>query len=252
MYNDFKKWIERGFSQSSLSLYRYCPYAFKLSYLDSQESIFWDPDVLDVGKLVHNSLDYYYKNNYLTKGLSEHILYYTYSHLKNNWDITLKVEDFQKAHTCLDNHSKWEYKNISNGFNTKPFTEQKISQNGYYGILDYVDLNNCKVIDWKTGRSPYVTYEYRMQAHVYKELFEKEYGLKIKKFQFYFLYPDEFRTISFEKEKQKQVALETERLKNAVINSLSDGEFSKKPRTDKGCKNCNFVYYCKILGNKHD
>ena len=252
MQNSFKKWIERGLSQSSLSLYRQCPYAFRLSYLSKQEPIFWDPTVLDVGKLVHDAIDLYYKNDYLTEGSADDILYYSYSYLKKSWDVSLKVEDLLKAHTCLDNHSRWEHKNTLSEFNTKPLTEQKISQDGYYGILDYIDLNNCKVIDWKTGKNAYVSYEYRMQAHVYKTLFEKEFNVKVKKFQFYFLYPNEFRTISFEKEKQKQVALETEKLKNDVVNSLSDGEFPKKPRTDNGCRNCDFVYYCKVLGDGDD
>lgn len=231
-------------SQSALSIYKHCQYAYKLRYISRCSPVFYDPSILEVGSFVHDAIDGYYRHHYLMHGTADDILAESYAELKKSWDISFLPAQLKQAYTCLQNHSEWEYDNITNGIGTKPLTEQKIGQMGYYGIIDYIDLPNLKVIDWKTGRNPYVTYGYRMQAHIYRILFEAQFNMKLKNFHFYFLFPNEFRTISYEKEKQIKVGKEVEKLKAEVIHSRDIGEFEKNPRTAKGCRNCNFAYYC--------
>jgi len=248
MQNVMLKYLNRGVSQSALSLFRNCPYAFQLRYINKCKPVFYDESVLDVGGYVHDSIDGYYKHHYELVQDSETILYYSYQLLKNQWDTLLKPEQFQQAYECLFNHSNWEYGQQQKGVITQPLTEQELSYGGYFGIIDYIDLLKNNVIDWKTGKNAYLSYEYRMQAYIYKVIYEGNFNKKLDKFLFYFLFPNEFRMVSYNKEKQIKVAEETEKLKRDLYDAVESMNFEKKPRTPKGCRSCSFVYYCH--GNK--
>jgi hypothetical protein len=153
--------------------------------------MYYDAEVMDVGKIVHDTIDTYYKNYYLVNITAEDILATTYDILKNKWDLSLPAEDLKKAYQCLVNHSLWEEKNINDGIVTKPLTEVEIDSNGFYGFIDYIDLNKLKVIDYKTNKFPVLSYEYRMQTSVYRTLFEGQFGKKLTHFNFFFLYPND-------------------------------------------------------------
>jgi CRISPR/Cas system-associated exonuclease Cas4 (RecB family) len=238
--------VLRGISQSALSLYRYCAYAYKLRYINKCESMFFDTSILDVGAIVHDSIDKYYVDYYLIEGTSDDILAEVYDLLSKRWDKTFLPEQLQQAYICIENFSKWEYNNLLKKMHTKPLTEQKIDSNGYYGIIDYIDLQNRNVIDWKTGTNAYISYEYRMQAHVYKILFENKFNMKINEFYFFFLYPNTLVKIDYNDKKQIKVGEETDKLKDELVESLKSGNFDKCPRTAMGCKNCLLSYYCQI------
>jgi len=241
--------MNRGISQSAISLYRGCPYAYKLHYVDRVESMFFNYDILDVGRYVHDAIDRYYKNYYLSSGTPEDVLEKSYQALKEVWDVTLPPEMFKKAYDCLKNHSEWESKNINNGIGVKPLTEVKIDGGGFFGIVDYISLQDKKLIDWKTNKFPTLSYVYRMQAHVYKTLFESEFGEKLTHFFFYFLYTNAWRCVKFDDEKQREVGKEVDRL----LEGIHECKFPKEPRTGSGCKSCNYRFYCKIsLGEEED
>lgn len=240
-----QEYINRGISQSALSLFRDCPYAFKLRYFDKEEAVFFDPTILDVGKYVHDAIDMYYKHHYESHQTAEEVLYYSYSELKKIWDTFLLPEHLLKAFECLSNHAKWEYEQRKVGISVQPFSEVEISYGGYFGLIDYVDLTKKNVIDWKTGKKAYLSYEYRMQAHIYKTLFEGKFGTSLDKFFFFFLYPNEFRMVSYQTSSQKKVGLETEKLKEQLIEALDNGCFEQQPRTDSKCRYCNYNFYCK-------
>lgn len=244
--------MPRGISQSAMSLYRKCPYAYKIRYIDGKKPIFYAPEILDIGRYVHDAIDRYYVNHFLMEGTAKDILEKSYSHLREIWDITLPPEDLKKAYTCLQNHALWEAKNIESGIETKPLSELKINGEGFFGIIDYVDTIQKKVIDWKTGRKPYLSYEYRMQAYVYKTLYQSQFEENLKHFSFFFLFPGEWRTVSFDTEKQIQIGNDVEKLKNDILDSIQNEEFAKQPRTEKGCKYCEYKLYCKIIGGEEN
>lgn len=234
---------KRGLSQSGISVYRYCPYAYKLHYIDLKQPIHFNPAVMDVGKYVHDVIDRYYQNYYLSEGTANDVLIKTYDILKNIWDITLPPEQFKKAYDCLINHSQWEEKNINGSIGTKPLTEVKIDSGDYFGLIDYVDLNNLKLIDYKTSTHPVLSYEYRMQAHIYRELFESKFNKTISHFYFFFLYPNEWRTVKYDSDKQRKVGKDVENFKELILNC----EFPKEPRTKSSCNNCEYKLYCKVI-----
>lgn len=204
---------------------------------------------MDTGSFVHESIKSYYWTKFSMDTTPEKILYETYGKLKQIWDTSLEVPLLKKAYDCLVNHSQWEYQNTLKGI-TKPFAEIEIDQNaiqnienGYYGFLDYVNLQNSHVIDFKTGVYPAVSYEYRFQAHVYKILFEAKFGVKLKDFHFYYLFPNEWRKISYDNATQISAGKECDELLLRILNR----EFPKKPRLENSCRYCDYKYYCKVL-----
>jgi len=238
-------WNEHsGISQSGISLYRFCPYAYFLKYKKKCEPMFWDTSAMDTGGYVHTSVDKFYKFHYDADENRDYILVNSYAELKKVWDTSLDVTEFQKAYQCLETHANWEYKNITDGLRTKPLTEIELCHKGYYGFIDYFHLQNHKPIDWKTGKRAYLSYDYRMQAYVYKILLEAEFGIPINHFYFFFLYPNEWRTVSFGTDKQIKIGEDVERYKMLIL----DEEFEKKPRLENNCKNCPYKYYCRVLG----
>jgi len=244
--------MQRGISQSGISIFRDCPYAFKLHYVDQREPVFYNFDVLDIGGYVHEAIERYYKNYYLTNGTKDDILNKTYSCLKDIWDTTLLPEYLKKAYDCLENHAKWEENNIKTGIGTKPLTEIAIDSGDYYGLIDYIDLPSNRVIDWKTNKFPVLSYEYRMQAYVYKKLFESKFNEKLSHFYFFFLYPNDWRTVSYEKEKQIEVGKDVEKFLAEIKECYDKEEFEKRPRIRSTCKNCNYRLYCKFEGGKDE
>jgi len=198
---------------------------------------------LDIGKYVHDAIEKYYKNNFLINGNANDILIKTYANLKKIWDITLPPEALAKAYQCLTHHAEWEYSNRTNGMSHRPIAELEHDGAGYYGFIDYIDLDNEKVIDWKTNTWPVLSYEYRMQAHVYRELYEDKFGKKLSHLYFFFLHPNEWRTVAFDKEKQIEVGKDVENLREKILNK----EYPKEPRTKSECKNCLYKFYCKVL-----
>lgn len=235
-------------SQSALALFRKCPYAYKLKYIHKCKQMFYDPSILDLGSYVHDAIDKYYRKRFLTDGTVDDILIESYDELKKLWDPSLTPEQLKKAYTCLENHAQWEYGNLSLGMRTKPFTEQKLKHMGYFGIIDYIDLPRKQVIDWKTGKKAYLSKDYRMQAHIYRILFEEEFGMDLPYFLFFFLYPNQWRKVTYDSEKQKKVGEETDALKNKLLEAWDTGEFEKCPRTKNACKYCELAYYCQVQG----
>lgn len=232
-------------SQSAMAVYRDCPHAYYLRYKFRYEPMFWSRDPLDVGSYVHNSIDRYYKHHFLTEGDYNDVLLRTYQILKSEWDVTLTAADLKKAYTSLQNHAEWEAANIKSGINTKPLTEVKIAYDGFYGIIDYVDLAHNRLIDWKTNKWPTLSYTYRMQAEMYRILFEGKFDEKLTHFYFFFLYPNEWRTVRYDYKKQKGMKEKIYEMRDEIYEAWDNEEFPKNPRTKSGCNSCLYRFYCK-------
>jgi CRISPR/Cas system-associated exonuclease Cas4 (RecB family) len=237
-------------SQSALNKFIDCPYQYKLSYIDKCQGIYYSMDAMDIGGYVHKALENFYKHTYTVDMKdAEEILYYTYNNLKQLWDTTLSVEDFEKAHTCLSNHAQWQasYNLLSEPFSEPHIVEKTDDKYKWHGYIDFIDMQNLKVIDWKTNKRAALSKQYRIQAEIYKILFESKYDIKLSHFHFYFLYPDEWRTVAFHKQSQKKIISLLEQQKEQFITSIENQEFPKKPRTPKMCKWCPYRFYCKVL-----
>jgi len=208
--------------------------------------MFRDHSILDLGSLVHDAIDSYYKHSYISDGTANDILTETYDILKRNWDMSLLPEQLKKAYICLQSHAIFEYDQIKYGNAVKPLTELKIDKNGFFGYIDYANPQKKLIMDYKTGNHPYLYHNYKAQAYVYKRLYDGKYGGELTHFTFFFLYPNELRTLRYDSPKMLGIAKDVEELKDKVIHATETNDFPKEPRTKQICKNCLFRYYCKI------
>jgi len=232
----------RPVSQSRLSVFRECPFRYKLSSIDKLDGIYFSATAMEIGGYVHDALENYYKHNFVYGSSQNDILYYSYNNLKNVWDTTFTTEDFTKAYKCLCNHADWQ---TSYKPKMHPAAEDDIYSKKWHGIIDFFDTEMA--IDWKTNKCASLSYAYRMQAQIYKWLIESKYNINLKHFHFFFLYPNEWRTVAFDKKKQQEVANDTINLWDAMQSCYDNDEFPKSPRTKSGCNGCPYNFYCKVL-----
>jgi len=230
-------------SQSQINLFRSCPYAYALRYYFRREGIWWDPSVVEVGKRVHDAIDSFYKHHYTIYRNSGDILKEVYRILRHDWDTTLSAEYLKKAYTCLTNFAEFEMNNINRGIQTKPLTEVHIHANGLYGIIDYVNLVNRKIIDWKTNTNAGISYENRMQAVMYRTLIREKFNFEIPYFTFQYLFPNEVRIVKFDK-KTEEVEKEMYEFIDKIKRAWKEKDFPQEPRTPRTCNGCQFHYYC--------
>jgi len=233
----------RNISQSQINLFRSCPYAYALRYLYKKEGIWWDPSIIEVGSRVHDAIDIYYKQYYKTDCNEEDIKNIVYGILRNKWDTSLSAEYLKKAYDCICHFSSFAYNNICRGNLEKPLTEVKIYSDGLMGIIDYVDLVNKKVIDFKTNTRAGISYENKMQAVMYKILVKDKFGIDVPYFTFQYLYPDEVRVVKYNEEVMK-VRQDIDMYVNKIKEAWKTKTFPKEPRTPKTCNGCQFNYYC--------
>lgn len=241
--------MELFVSQSAMSTFRNCPYAW-YCYYHRKSPMFFNQDILDIGNYVHDAIDIYYTNHFSGDRTKEQILAKTYSILKENWDVTLPPEALKKAYTCLENFSDWEHKNLMKGIEN-PITEVDVYADGFHGIIDYFDIMSETAIDWKTNKYPVLSYTYKMQAIIYKNLISAKFNINIKYFKFFFLYPNSWRVVKFDDPKIKEVEKDVNMLYEEMTKCFNKGYFPKQPRTPSQCKNCIYKFYCKVIGDEN-
>ena len=236
----------RAISQSQINLYKSCPYSYKLKYVDGHEPMFYDPSIMYVGGAVHDAIDNYYKHCYTKDNDKAQILSLTYRYLRDNWDTTLPVEYLKKAYQCVCNFAEFEFNN-QHELATKPLTEVKIYANDIMGIIDYVDLNNQVVIDWKTNAKASLGRSYKMQAIMYKKLMKYQFDVDIKKLRFQFLFVDEFRDVNFSNPKLLEIEHDLMLCKEQIKDAWRTLNFPKVPKAKNTCRWCNYRFYCKEM-----
>ena len=230
-------------SQTQILLYRDCPYAYALQYKYKKQRIMYDPTIMDVGSLVHKVIDKYYKNAYNSKTTEADILAKVYFLLRREWDTTLSNELFKKAYVCLENFAKYEMANINRGIRSKPTTELKLMSYGLMGIIDTFNQKAGKAGDFKTNTKATLSYNYKVQAAMYKYLLERETNKSIISLDFIFLYPNEIKQVRFSKNTDK-ILDDILYYKDCILASWKKDKFDKSPRTKNMCKYCPFKYYC--------
>jgi len=232
----------KNISQSQINLFRKCPYAYALRYIYKKEGIWFDPSIIEVGSRVHDAVDRYYRNHLQLNGSVEDIRNKVYEILRSEWDITLPVDYLTKAYTCVCNFAEFEYKNRK-GRRGVPLTEVKIYSNGLMGIVDYLDLNQPKIVDFKTNTKAFVSYDYKMQAAMYKLLVKEEYDIDLTHFTLQFLYPNEIRQIKYD-DKLLSIQRDIEDYVKKIQDAWKNMNFPKEPKTPKTCNSCQYSYYC--------
>jgi len=232
----------KNISQSQINLFKSCPYAYALRYIHKKEGIWWDPSIVEVGSRVHDAIDDYYRNHFLENATEEQIRDKVYEIIRNQWDTTLPADYLLKAYTCVCNFATFEYNNRK-GRRRRPLTEVRIYSGGLMGIVDYLDLNKPKIVDFKTNTRAGVGYANNVQAVMYKRLVKEEYDIDLKYFTLQFLYPNEIRLIKFD-DKMIKIQQDLEESVEKIRKAWEEMNFPKEPRTPKTCNGCQFNYYC--------
>lgn len=233
----------KDISQSQINLFRMCPYAYALRYIHNKEAIMWDPSIFEVGSRVHKAIEIYY--NGTLKGENRcRIFEKVYQTLRKDWDTFLPATDLKKAYTCLEHFAEFEMNNIDKGRDVLPITECKIRVNGLYGIIDYLDLDNNKIIDFKTNTKAGISYANRMQAVMYKILVKEKFDIDIPYFTLQYLYPNETRIVKYDNKIDK-IEKELYDYVEQIRESWRRKHFPKLPRTKGTCNSCGYKYYCK-------
>jgi len=235
--------ISNGVSQSQINIFRDCPYAYYLAYVKHYKPMIFKPDIMEVGSRVHDAIDIYYRNLFVEGSNKDEIFKSVYSVLRQSWDHMLDIEYLKKAYTCLKSFSEFEAKQIKNNGYSKPLSELDLRHENFRGKIDRLELVSMIPGDFKTNTNAVVSYSYKMQAAIYSYLIEKEFGQKPKYFNFYFLYPNEIRTLKVEN--LKTILENAKQFRNQIIQAFDDDKFEKKPRTASTCRYCNYRYYCK-------
>ena len=242
-------------SQSSLNLFNDCPFAYYLKTL-KLNPMYYNTKGFEVGTVVHDTLDYFYKHRYDKNMEYEDIYYYTYEIMKKYWKNDMDQEDYVKIVRCLKNHATWLAKKdfektpVTEGFVDIPFTDEDDEEEGWLGYIDFIDPSNKQVIDWKTNTRAVLSKNYRIQAEVYRILMKKKFGIELDYFDFFFLYNNEWRRVKYSTPAQKKIKKELMEIRERMIAAIKEGKFPKNPRTEKMCKWCPYRYYCKIEGVK--
>jgi len=235
-------------SQSQINLYRKCPYAYCLKYKHKHQPMFFDETNFEVGRKVHEVIDNYYTHYYTSVYSTEEVMGILYPLLQNCWDTNLPVNDdkkcslYRKAYICLQHFAQFEIQNQQSGF-SKPMTEVKIEVNGLLGYIDYINFDTMQVLDLKTNTKPTISYAYKIQFLMYKRLLKQKYNIDINEFDFLFLYPNELKTITYDK-KLKKIEQDLDMFINQIQTSWKTGIFKKVPRTKSTCNSCEYRFYC--------
>jgi len=236
--------LKKKISQSQIVLYRDCPYAYALHYKYEKEAILYDPTIMAVGKIVHETIERYYNQMYEKGTTEEDVLAKTYFILRRMWDTTLPSNLLNKAYTCLSNFAKYEIENANNGIDEKPLSELTLETDDMLGIIDVLYQEKKIAGDFKTNIKPSVSQNYKIQATMYKYLLEETMGISVRSFNFIFLYGYENRLITFTEKSYSDLLDIVIGTKNAIIGSWKKDSFKKEPRTEHMCKYCQYNYYC--------
>jgi len=233
--------ITNGISQSQINLYRSCPYAYKLKYVDGLEPMMFTRDFLDIGKYIHDAIEVYYKNLYDTDTNPESIYKSTYSVLRENWDHTLLPEYLKKANICLQNFGLLEYENMQEN-KTEPESEGNYTYDDFRAKLDYFRRIPLLIGDFKSSTKPIVYYDYKIQAAVYLYVMRHKLDLDIDDFYFWYLYPNIVKKVKWDD--LQKVLEDAKKYRDEIKDAFDSMEFKKKPRTKSTCKYCDYKYYC--------
>lgn len=177
-------------SPHSLSLFRTCPYKFKLASIEGLPPQYkLKSEELETGILVHRIIvEYYKKLSERNYSFTETDIRLTISELMANYNI----QEGSTQHTSLMNFIKFETSRISHfGLGKIVYLESRLEKEIEYrgvklilkGIIDVGFNFGGKVVlfDWKTGwKAIGVNMNYNIQSAIYKKLTECD--------AFYFIY----------------------------------------------------------------
>jgi len=227
-----KGWL----SKSQIQLFLQCPQKWKCIYVDELPQIV-SPQ-RERGVDIHKQIENFYKDSDVVTTEGKHPIIIA----KKDKILNSQFYNFEKERikSCLDVNGKFDEKYF------KPLHQElKINNEELKlrGIIDAVYINpkddGIIIIDWKSGKYRKNEMDnYRFELALYKELYEREYKVKVSYWGIYFV---DANKLIFEKVDQKYVDKMFE-IVNNVKKEIEGNNY--KPTPNYYCQWCEFQDKC--------
>jgi len=225
------------YSSSLIKVYKSCPFRYYCKVTDQEKDTDTDDSYGLAGNVVHDTLEYYFKN--LLDIPMEHALSELKTHFDGKWDdceLTNPVLKKDLYWLCVINgvklemptptHLEYEFRFIEEGLN-------------FIGYADVMDTKNHIIGDWKTS-----TYKknkldgYKEQLKFYAWAYHKEFG-HVPTCWVYFNKANKIFKYKFPLETLQNAELEIRQIDLAAQKRMETLDFERRPSRN----NCYFCPY---------
>jgi len=240
-------WEDFKISYSRISTYLFCPYKYKLIYIDNQ----YIPVNADIifGQIIHKTLEQYHSRN--GKDLPE---------LTECYDASWKNEGFESPQQSFEYYRRGMemLENYFKSFSTSDvkilYTEKSFDANiGKYrfvGIIDRIDEHpdgKKEIMDYKTHAKVWTQerIDKDLQLTLYAYACKNVFGFNPDKISVYFLSNN---TKMYTKRSAKEIEDSINLALNTAENIMSDNFDADTTK----CGNCDFKLKCKFSSYKNE
>lgn len=174
------KWL----SKSQINCWKQCPKKWYYRYVEKRPSK--PHTAMQRGTMVHSHIEEFYKNVEVKDGKL----------LRCKKDVPeldkfVKFEQ-KRIQSCVDEDGKFDLKYFNPVAQEVKVSDQELKLRGIIdAVYRHPKDDGLIIIDWKTGKyRPYALGEYRFELAMYKELYERDRGEKVKYWGIYFVDAD--------------------------------------------------------------
>ena len=227
-------------SPSSINTFQNCPAQWNYRYITHDKGIYLETPHIDLGTYAHSAIEKYF-GSASTKPKKE-------IEITQRIDICFSEvvgDKFRsmpsiqtKLNKVIKNFKELELRRASKWKVYLPtFIEKDLRNDNFRGIVDFYSEPEATIIDWKTGYKQNLNENDKVQAEVYRYLFEKQ-GYPVDKVYFVVLTTGSVLQAQLQKdgwilEQHKQ-----------IMSAIEDKNFPAKP--NKFCKSCVYQIACEF------
>ncbi len=232
-------------SFSKLSLYEFCPYAYRLRYVERVPTPF--APHLAVGAIVHTVLQRFLQRLNETGQAARgdlHALHAAYWRDAPRLDRERFPDIWSRGHTLLDG-----YWTANAGALGRPIMLEQYfriplpaaDEHTLEGVIDRVDerADGLEVIDYKSGKRPaQLSRRLHTQLHTYALALERGFGRRVTRLTAYFLHDNQALSSAPDAEVVREVSTRYQSLARNVNAAAYD------PTPGRRCNACDFRRRC--------
>ena len=237
------KWVgtmKRKLSPSGMNTYKTCPAQWNYHYIEKPQGIYVPTHHMDLGEFVHSAIEDYFKHSQEKPTKKLEIT----QRIDSSFEKVIgnkfmgQPEMTRKLRACLKNFKEFEIYRARKWKTYAPtFIEKNLQDDDFRGIVDFYSEPEATIIDWKTGYKQNLNENDKVQAEVYRYLFEKQ-GYPVDKVYFVVLTTGSVLQAQLQKdgwilEQHKQ-----------IMSAIEDKNFPAKP--NKFCKSCVYQIACEF------
>ena len=227
-------------SPSSINTFQNCPAQWNYRYITHDKGIYLETPHIDLGTYAHSAIEKSFgsastkpkKEIEITQRIDICFAEVVGDKFRSMPSIQTKLNKVIKNFKELElrRASKWKVY-------LPTFIEKDLRNDNFRGIVDFYSEPEATIIDWKTGYKQNLNENDKVQAEVYRYLFEKQ-GYPVDKVYFVVLTTGSVLQAQLQKdgwilEQHKQ-----------IMSAIEDKNFPAKP--NKFCKSCVYQIACEF------